>query len=88
MPFVHKLRLPLRLIEARYGAGNFDDAGDAVCDWAASVSGREGVHKVEFDFDTTHPNPWFHVMTCAVTGISDDGIARLVRRLDEEGLMH
>lgn len=57
MPIVHTLRPPLRLIEARYGAGRFNDDGDDILVWAKETAPDDKVCNVEFDVDATLGTP-------------------------------
>ncbi|MBN6148847.1 hypothetical protein JR065_00710 [Xanthomonas sp. AmX2] len=53
------LRIAPDLIQARFGADNFDDAHDALIDLLRECCGNGG-YRVDADFDARHPNPWFH----------------------------
>lgn len=79
-------RLPVRLIEARFGAGNFDDAGDAVAAWLRDWSGGEDRYRIGYEFDSGHDNPWFHALALSIEGLPAPLCERLRRRLAQEGL--
>ncbi|MDR2298210.1 MAG: hypothetical protein LBE30_07690 [Comamonas sp.] len=76
-------KLPLRLVEAVFGGDNFDDCGDWVQDWLAeylaehppSLSGYRLV--LDCDFETEHPNPWFHTLNYTAQ-LPDEQLARLL----------
>lgn len=76
-------RLPLRIIERVYGAGNFDDAGEEIADALEQISDYKGQYRYRFDFDSKHANPYFHVMVIDIEGISDDAYARFIDKLIE-----
>jgi hypothetical protein len=78
------VRVSLRQIEGHYGAGNFDDAGDA---FAVCVLRLEVQARCRFDFETSHQNPWFHVMVFGVQGVTDSVWAKLIESLSELGLI-
>jgi hypothetical protein len=71
------LSIPLRLIEARYGPGNFDDAGDELCACLAEMGG----YACHFDFDSRHPNPWYHVLVLSVPGLPAALVEPLLARV-------
>lgn len=66
------LRIPADRIEAQFGARNFDDAHDALIELLRECCGDQG-YRVEAAFETSHPNPWFHVWVLHL----DDGPADL-----------
>lgn len=53
------LRIATEQIEARFGAGNFDDAHEALIELLRECCGSDG-YGVESEIDVSHPNPWFH----------------------------
>ncbi|MBX9401522.1 hypothetical protein K4L06_09370 [Lysobacter sp. BMK333-48F3] len=74
-------RFRLDAIQSRYGAGNFDDAGDEIAAALVAACADRGVPPLSFDFDTAHPNPWFHALVATVHGLTpaqhDDFLSRL-----------
>lgn len=79
-------RFSLRLVEERYGRGNFDDAGDAMVAALRDVVGCDERHVVTFDFDTGHANPWFHVLVFSVANLPGLQHRRFLDRLAAIGL--
>lgn len=63
-------RISLRAIESKYGQGNFDDAGDDIVLAFRQATGPAS-HPCRFEFDRSHPNPWYHVLVFSVDGLSD-----------------
>ncbi|WP_185816107.1 hypothetical protein [Xanthomonas sp. SS] len=53
------LRIAADRIEAQFGAGNFDDAHEALIELLRECCGSEG-YRVDLEIDVSHPNPWFH----------------------------
>ena len=53
------LRIAAEQIEAQFGAGNFDDAHEALIELLRECCGSEG-YRVDSEIDVSHPNPWFH----------------------------
>lgn len=80
-------RLPVRLIEQRFGAGNFDDACDEIATWLGELGGDADRHRIGHTFDTGHPNPWFHTLVLIVDGVSPELRDQLSVRLAESGLL-
>ncbi|HIE5096108.1 hypothetical protein WG628_07930 [Stenotrophomonas maltophilia] len=52
------LRIPLRLLDDRYGPGNADEAEDTLIGIVQAEMGTQAT--CSFDVDTRHPNPRFH----------------------------
>lgn len=48
------VKLPIRLIEEKFGAGNLDEAGDAVLGVLSSLGMRTRC-TAQWNFDTAHP---------------------------------
>ena len=66
-PAPHTFRLPIRLVEARFGLDNFDDCGDAVvAELVGLLDLVPGQLRLDWDFDDAHPNPWFHTLNFSV----------------------
>ncbi|ADB14960.1 hypothetical protein Psta_0265 [Pirellula staleyi DSM 6068] len=81
------IRVPLRVIESVYGRDNFDNAGDDMGDDLRELSDWPGQYRCRFNFDTVHPNPWYHALVFEVEGVPDPVIARLVEMLIGRGLI-
>ena len=81
------LRMPLRLIEAQYGSGNFDDAGDDIFAMLNGMSSRPGQFRFTIEFDCAHPNPWYHVMVCQCEALPVEMYMRLRSELERKGLL-
>ncbi|MDL5035630.1 hypothetical protein [Comamonas resistens] len=86
-------KLPLRLVEAVFGCGNFDDCGDWLQDWMAEYlaehpPSRSGYRlMLDCDFETVHPNPWFHTLNYTAQ-LPDERLARLLEQaLRGKGLL-
>ncbi|QWP78142.1 hypothetical protein J5226_07025 [Lysobacter sp. K5869] len=80
-------RLPLHRIEARFGAGKFDDACDAIAGWLVEVGGDADRHRIGHTFDTAHPNPQFHTLVLIIDGVPPEVRDRLSAQLLESGLI-
>lgn len=80
------LRMPVRMVEDVYGAGNFDDAAD---DMVAMVRGMSPQYDqcIAFDMDSSHPNPWFHAMVCLCDGLPAPAFVQLRCMLKIKGLL-
>ncbi|KMJ88898.1 hypothetical protein ACH58_21420 [Achromobacter xylosoxidans] len=83
---VRHYRFACQDIEARYGHGNFDDAGDHVAEVLRDVSVWENQYPLAFEFDTAHANPWYHAFVVTVTGLPDDVARRFADRMRMLGL--
>ncbi|MDC6162494.1 hypothetical protein PPH93_12625 [Achromobacter xylosoxidans] len=83
---VRHYRFACQDIEARYGHGNFDDAGDRVAEALRDVSAWENQYPLAFEFDTVHANPWYHAFVVTVTGLPDDVARRFADRMRMLGL--
>lgn len=86
-PRPRTIRLPLRLLDRRYGAGTHDVAGDDIAYWATTFAGQRPIQRMSFDYETTHTNPWYHELVVAIDSIDDDVNDALVNRLIMEGLL-
>ncbi|GHU18326.1 hypothetical protein FACS189475_03610 [Betaproteobacteria bacterium] len=71
--------IPCRIVERVYGSGNFDDAGDDLIDASRLVSDYPNQFRHRFNFDTSHPNPWYHAMIFEIEGIRLRAICRASR---------
>ncbi|WP_223621407.1 hypothetical protein [Lysobacter sp. ESA13C] len=76
----------MRSIEDRFGAGNFDDAGDAIVEALRDVYDQAERCAIDFSFDTVHANPWFHALVVAIDPLPESAHAELLARLIEVGL--
>lgn len=83
---VRRYRFACQDIEARYGHGNFDDAGDHVAEALREVSAAGNQYPLAFEFDTAHANPWYHAFVVTVTGLPDDVARRFAARMQALGL--
>ena len=86
-------KLPLRCVEAVFGRDNFDDCGDWVRDWLAEYLAEHPPAQtgyrlaVNCDFETSHPNPWFHTLNYTAR-LTDAQVARLLQQaLKDKGLL-
>jgi len=82
-----RYRFPLAAIQARYGAGNYDDAGDAIAAALALACADADPPRLGFDFDAVHSNPWFHALVVSVHGLTPDQEAGFRARLAQAGLV-
>ncbi|KRA73104.1 hypothetical protein ASD78_16090 [Lysobacter sp. Root667] len=80
-----ELRIPVRLLEDCYGKGNFDDAGDDIAQLAGTCFGKD--LNIEFDFDASHSNPWFHDFVVRISGIDHEQAEHLRGILERRGLV-
>jgi hypothetical protein len=81
------IRIPLHTIQARYGQDNFDDAGEDLVEALGQVSNFPHQFRCRFEFDTSHPNPWYHAMLFQVKGIPDLAYRQLVEHVRSLGLL-
>jgi hypothetical protein len=82
------IRIPCRIIETIYGSGNFDDAGDALITALRNVSDYPSdQYRYHFEFDSAHPNPWYHMMVFKIENIPDPTYAKLVEQVTALGLV-
>ncbi|KAB8141229.1 hypothetical protein F8S13_20735 [Chloroflexia bacterium SDU3-3] len=79
-------RIPIRLVEAAYGAGNFDDAGDEIAAALADLADYPGQVVCRFAFDCAHHNPWYHALVVGVAGLPEALHASFAARLAALGL--
>ena len=86
-------KLPLRLVEPVFGRDNFDDCGDWARDWLAEYLAEHPPVQPGFrlvvncDFETEHPNPWFHTLNYTAR-LPDAQVARLFQQaLKGKGLL-
>ncbi|MBN6112023.1 hypothetical protein [Xanthomonas bonasiae] len=93
------LRIATDRIETQFGAGNFDDAHEALLDLLRQCCGADG-YLVEAEIDIRHANPWFHryllhlddgpadlgLAAGGTAGIADAGYRSFVRKVAELGL--
>lgn len=85
-PQWRSVRIPLRVIESVYGRGNFDDAGDDIIHAVRTVSAYPDQFRCKFGNDLSHPNPWYHAMTCEIEDIPAPEFERFVARLTDLGI--
>ncbi|MEM7456346.1 MAG: hypothetical protein AAF456_18515 [Planctomycetota bacterium] len=78
-----EVRIPLRRVDAVYGADNRDNAADDVVYCLRCVSGFLDQYQMEIRVDTSQDNPWYHAMVCRIDDISDSHFARFLKRLAE-----
>lgn len=69
------ISIPISNIESLYGQGNFDDLGDDISEIINMYSDYPGQYSVDYDFDTTHKNPYFHTMNIKV---KDNGLHKKI----------
>lgn len=71
--------IPLSQIENIYGHGNFDDAGDELVYTLREMCGIEDVERgCRIDIDSSHANPWFHVLIFEVADMYEEEFEKLV----------
>ena len=101
VPSLHSFRLPIRLVEAQFGQENFDDCADAVAaELVGLLNGEAGPSptpvwppksycnlQLDWDFDDTHPNPWFHTLNFSIKLPSPDWVPHIVAMLHRMGLL-
>lgn len=86
LPKWRATRIPLRLIDDVYGKDNYDNAGDDVAYALTQVSDYPKQYRSRFEFDTSHVNPWYHVMIFEIEGLPDSVYARFLALIAELGL--
>lgn len=77
------VRIPFRLIDAVYGPGNHDDAGDAFHNSLVEVVDYPSQYKWDWNYDTSHDNPWYYAKVYTIHGITEAHYARLIELLRE-----
>lgn len=65
------LKLPLATIEQQFGTSNFDDCYEEVQYMIIEIFGSADF-EMQCDFETTHFNPYFHMLNFEISGI--DGV--------------
>ena len=73
-------------IEARYGLGNFDDAGDDLVAQLNSVSEFSDQYPCRFHLDCQNENPYFHTFLFEIQGITGAHLKKLLKRIASLGL--
>lgn len=63
------LRFPLRLLDELYGSEEYDVAGDDLINALYQVQDYPGQIRCDFQFDSSHSNPWYHAMLFSLEGI-------------------
>lgn len=86
-PNWRSIRVPLRVVESAYGRGNYDDAGEDMAYALRRVSQWPDQYACRFNFDTSHPNPWYHAMVFEVDGVPLPVLEQLVELLVVQGLI-
>lgn len=86
LAYVRAYRIPIRMVELAYGSGNFDDAGDEIAAALADWAEYPGQICCTFEFDSAHPNPWYHALVVEVAGLPEALHAPFVARLAALGL--
>ena len=82
------LQVRCEMVEHIYGSGNFDDAGDALIRALELISAYPGQYRYRFAMDTTHPNPWYHVMIFEIEGISHAAYEVFIEQVMLLGLLN
>ena len=85
-PVWRSTSIPCLTIERVYGSGNFDDAGDDLVSALRIVSDYPDQYRSRFNFDSTHPNPWYHSMVFEIEGIPESTYERFVEQVAALGL--
>lgn len=81
-PHWRTIYIPLSQIENIYGHGNFDDAGDELVYTLREICGIEDVERgCRIDIDSSHANPWFHVLIFEVADMSEEEFEKLIARV-------
>lgn len=74
--------IPLSQIESIYGHGNFDDVGDELVYALREICGIEDAdRRCRLDVDSSHVNPWFHVLIFEVADMSEEEFEKLIARV-------
>ena len=81
------VRIPLRLVDAAYGTDSHDNAGDDVVYCLRTASDYPDQYRMDFAFDTSHDNPWYHAMIFTIHGITKSHYNRFVALLVDHKLM-
>jgi hypothetical protein len=82
---ITQLSIPIRVIEDQLGKGNFDDAGDLIIEIVNRVAPRN--IPIQFAFETTDSNPWFHNLLVELKGVSDSELNSVQQELKQLGLI-
>ncbi|KAA8998123.1 hypothetical protein FJU30_17050 [Affinibrenneria salicis] len=81
-----RIAIALHTIEDAYGAGNFDDAGDALLTALNGLSDYPGQYPCRIEMETRHPNPYYHHMLFIVDDLAEQTSIRLMDRVRNLGL--
>ena len=79
------VRIPLRLVESAYGNDNYDNAGDDVAYCLCLASDFQ--YQMNFEFDFSHANPWYHAMVYTIHGITESHYNRFMELLADHKLV-
>ncbi len=80
--------IPCRLIENKYGTGNYDDATDDINAIILTIVADSHKLRSTVSINTTHNNPWFHTLDLAITGASSTELLAIEVSLRKKGLLN
>lgn len=81
-PHWRAIHISLSQIESIYGHGNFDDVGDELVYALREICGIEDAERrCRIDIDSSHVNPWFHVLVFEVADMSEEEFEKLIARV-------
>lgn len=86
-PEWRKVSIPLRKIDEVYGRENYDNAGDDLVYFLSTMFEYPDQYRCRLEFDTAHPNSWYHTMDFEIEGISDAAYDLLVEKIVAAGLL-
>jgi hypothetical protein len=80
------LEVPIRRIEEVFGAGNFDNFGDVLCELLTEHNSSRK-YACQWHWETSHSNPWYHTFVVKIKGISQDVFDIVLRKIQRLNLM-
>lgn len=80
------IKFPIHLIEEKFGAGNFDNAGDAILAILKNLI-KKSDYSVQWSFDNSHTNSWYHTFNLTIQGLSDNEFMQLTGEVKRIGIL-
>ena len=81
------VRVRLQVIERCYGRDNLDNAGDDLVHCLAIVSHSPNQYQWSFEYDSSHPNCYYHTLNFVVRGMDEETADNLKNQIRNIGLL-